>query len=119
MRVLQELYNCSKSISVGGEENMSTKKEFWTSQWGLILAGIGMAVGCGNIWRFPRIAAKYGGSTFIIAWIIALFVWSIPILVLEISMGRSTRKGPIGAFQNLLAKDIPGWEAGSHLLPLR
>ncbi len=78
------------------------KKEYWKSEWGLILAGIGMAVGCGNIWRFPRIAAQYGGSTFIIANLIALFIWSVPILILELTMGKNTRKGPIGAFGKFL-----------------
>ncbi|NUM36246.1 MAG: sodium-dependent transporter [Candidatus Brocadiae bacterium] len=78
------------------------KKEYWKSEWSLVLAGLGMAIGCGNIWRFPRIAAQYGGSTFIVASIIALFIWSVPILVLEMVMGKSTRKGPIGAFSSFL-----------------
>lgn len=74
------------------------KKEYFTSRWGFIFAALGMALGTGNVWRFPRIAAKNGGGVFIIAWIIALFLWSIPILIMEIGMGKSTRKGVIGAF---------------------
>lgn len=72
--------------------------EFFSSRMGLILAGIGMAVGTGNIWRFPRIAGKNGGSAFLIAWLIALFVWSIPLMIAEMHLGRKTRKGPLGAF---------------------
>lgn len=74
------------------------QKEFFSSRWGFIFAALGMALGTGNVWRFPRIAAKNGGGVFIIAWIAALFLWSIPILIMEIGMGKNTRKGVIGAF---------------------
>jgi NSS family neurotransmitter:Na+ symporter len=67
----------------------------------VILAGLGMAVGTGNIWRFPRIAAEHGGAAFLIPWILFLFVWSIPLLVAEFSIGRATRRGVVGAFATL------------------
>jgi neurotransmitter:Na+ symporter, NSS family len=77
------------------------KLETFSSRWGLILAGLGMAVGTGNMWRFPRIAAQNGGAAFLIPWIIFLFVWSIPLLVAEFAIGRGTRRGVIGAFATL------------------
>ena len=77
------------------------KNEFFSSRMGLILAGIGMAVGTGNIWRFPRIAGKNGGSAFLIAWLLALFIWSIPLMIAEMHLGRKTRKGPVGAFARI------------------
>lgn len=73
------------------------KKEFFTSRWGLILSMMGAAVGAGNIWRFSRIVAQNGGGSFIIPWVIFLFVWSIPLLITEIALGKMTRKAPIGA----------------------
>lgn len=64
----------------------------------MLLVMLGMAVGTGNIWRFPRIAAKNGGGEFLIAWVAFLFLWSIPLILLEFGMGRRTRGGPIKAF---------------------
>jgi len=79
-----------------------TKHETFSSRWGIILAGLGMAVGTGNMWRFPRIAAQNGGAAFLIPWILFLFVWSIPLLISEFSMGRGTRRGVVGAFSTLV-----------------
>ena len=78
--------------------------ERFSSRWGLVLASLGMAVGAGNIWRFPRVAAENGGGAFIVAWLVALFVWSIPLLVVELWMGQRTRMGPMGAFFSTLGK---------------
>lgn len=74
------------------------KLETFSSRWGLILAGLGMAVGTGNMWRFPRIAAQNGGAAFLIPWILFLFIWSIPLLIAEFAIGRGTRRGVVGSF---------------------
>ena len=78
------------------------KTETFSSRWGIILAGLGMAVGTGNMWRFPRIAAQNGGAAFLIPWILFLFIWSLPLLIAEFSMGRGTRRGVVGAFATLI-----------------
>lgn len=83
---------------------MSKEKDQWGSRWGFIAATIGMAVGTGNIWRFPRVAATNGGGSFIIAWSVALLVWSIPLLIGEMVLGRKTRLGTIGAFRDFIGK---------------
>ena len=75
--------------------------DFFSSRWGIVLAGIGMAVGTGNLWRFPRIAAQNGGGAFLIPWLLFLFTWSIPLLIAEFGLGRGARRGPIGAFAKL------------------
>jgi len=80
------------------------QSEFFSSRWGLILAALGMAVGTGNIWRFPRIVAQNGGGSFLIPWIIFLFLWSIPLLIIEFSLGKETRFGTVGAFGKFLGK---------------
>lgn len=72
-------------------------RERFSGRWGLLLAAIGMAIGTGNIWRFPRVAAANGGGAFLVPWVIFLFVWSVPLLVAEFHLGRSTRRGPLGA----------------------
>jgi NSS family neurotransmitter:Na+ symporter len=77
-------------IGAGGER--------FGSSAGLILAALGMAIGTGNIWRFPRVLAANGGGAFLIAYAIFLFTWSIPLLMVEFGLGRRTQRGPVGAF---------------------
>jgi len=76
------------------------------SRWGIIFAGLGMAVGTGNLWRFPRIASQYGGGAFLIAWMFFLFVWAIPLLTIELSIGKKTRLGVIGSFGKMIGKNF-------------
>jgi len=75
-----------------------TRSEVFSSRWGMLLAMLGMAVGTGNIWRFPRIAATNGGGSFLVAWAVFLLLWSVPLLILEFGMGKGTRRGAVGAF---------------------
>ncbi len=76
----------------------ATSREFFSSRWGLLAASLGCAIGVGNIWRFPRLAAEYGGGSFIIIWLIFLFVWSIPLIIAEYTLGRKMRLGLVGTF---------------------
>lgn len=68
----------------------------------MMLAMLGMAVGTGNIWRFPRIAASNGGGSFLVAWVVFLLLWSVPLILVEFAIGRETRYGPVGAFSRLV-----------------
>ena len=70
----------------------------------MLLAMLGMAVGTGNIWRFPRIVASNGGGSFLIPWITFLLVWSIPLILVEFAMGKKSRFGPVGAFTQFMGK---------------
>jgi len=87
---------------------VSSRSEVFSSRWGMLLAMLGMAVGTGNIWRFPRIAATNGGGSFLVAWVCFLILWSIPLLILEFGMGKGTRFGPVGAFVKTLGPKF-GW----------
>ncbi|HXV86010.1 MAG TPA: sodium-dependent transporter [Gemmatimonadales bacterium] len=78
----------------------------FSSRWVMLLAMLSMAVGTGNIWRFPRIAAQNGGGEFLVAWVIFLFLWSIPLFLVEFGAGRLTRRGPVAAFVQLAG---PRW----------
>ena len=51
---------------------------------------LGMAVGTGNIWRFPRIVATNGGGSFLFAWVIFLLLWSVPLILVEFAIGKAT-----------------------------
>ncbi len=87
---------------------MTTQSAVFTSRWGMLLAMLGMAVGTGNIWRFPRVAASNGGGSFLVAWVVFLLLWSVPLLILEFGLGKGTRSGPIGAFVKTLGPGF-GW----------
>ena len=78
--------------------------EFFTSRWGLILATLGIAVGTGNIWRFSRIVAQNGGGSFLIPWVIFLFIWSIPLIIAEFAIGKFARMGPMGSISKIAGK---------------
>ena len=80
----------------------------FSSRFTFLLSALGIAVGTGNIWRFPRIVANNSGDegagAFLIAWIIFLFLWSIPLIIVEYAMGRKARKGTVGAFSHFMGK---------------
>jgi NSS family neurotransmitter:Na+ symporter len=88
---------------------MSKKSnEFFTSRSGLILSMLGVAIGAGNIWRFSRVVAQNGGGSFIIPWVIFLFIWSIPLIIAETALGKMVRRAPIGALAESAGRRF-GW----------
>ncbi len=86
------------------EQTSEKKHKGFTSKLGFILAAAGSAVGLGNLWRFPYLAAKYGGGIFLLCYIALAVTIGFTLLVLEISIGRKTGKGVIGAFASLNKK---------------
>ena len=90
-------------------------REKWSSRSAFILAAIGSAVGLGNAWRFPGLAAKYGGGAFLFVYLIAMLVVGIPLLMMEISVARYTRQGAPGSMRALNKKtEGIGWIAVSN-----
>ena len=90
-------------------------REKWSSRSAFILAAIGSAVGLGNAWRFPGLAAKYGGGAFLFVYLIAMLVIGIPLLMMEISVARYTRQGAPGSMRALSKKaESIGWIAVSN-----
>jgi len=73
----------------------------WNTKFGFILAAAGSAVGLGNIWRFPTEAASNGGAAFLFIYIICVVLIGLPVMIAELSIGRSTQKNPVGAFKAL------------------
>ncbi len=90
---------------------MTENNNQFSTRWGILLAAIGMAVGTGNIWRFPRVAAANGGGAFLIAWLLFMFAWSLPLLISEFALGKHTRRGPAGAIGHLVGSKY-NWMGG-------
>ena len=67
---------------------------------GYVLAVAGSAVGLGNIWRFPYLAAKYGGGIFLLIYILLTASFGYVLIMSETALGRMTRKSPGGAFEH-------------------
>ena len=86
----------------------SSIQQRFSSRAGLLLSALGIAVGTGNIWRFPRIAAQNGGDegagALILAWVIFLFLWSVPLIIAEYVIGRKYRFGVVGSFVKGMGK---------------
>ena len=70
----------------------------WSSQLGFVLAAAGSAIGLGNIWRFPYVAGESGGGAFVLVYLVCVAFIALPVMLLEISLGRATQKNPVGAF---------------------
>ena len=80
---------------------MSNNRSSFTSKLGFVLAAAGSAVGLGNIWRFPYLAAKYGGGIFLLVYIILSVTFGFSLMVAEIAIGRKTKLSAIGAYESL------------------
>ncbi len=80
---------------------MSEKRSNFTGKIGFVLAAAGSAVGLGNIWRFPYLAARYGGGIFLLVYIILAVTFGFTLMCAEIAIGRKTGLSAIGAFKAL------------------
>jgi NSS family neurotransmitter:Na+ symporter len=84
------------------QQSAGNTTQRFSSHWGFFLSVLGIAVGTGNIWRFPRIAAQNGGDdgagAFLVAWLVFLFAWSIPLIMIEYVWGRKHRVGVVATF---------------------
>ena len=74
------------------------KRSTFSGKLGFVLAAAGASVGLGNVWRFPYLAAKYGGGIFLLVYIILALTFGYTMIVAETSLGRMTGKSPVGAF---------------------
>ncbi len=93
------------------EKTKSTQGGF-SSKIGFILAAAGSAVGLGNIWRFPYLAAQYGGGIFLLVYLVLTVTFGFALMVTEISIGRKTGKSVMTAYADLSSKFKPlGWVA--------
>ncbi len=80
---------------------MEKKRSSFTGKLGFVLAAAGSAVGLGNIWRFPYLAAQHGGGIFLLVYIVLAITFGFALMTAEIAIGRKTGLSAIGAFQAL------------------
>lgn len=101
--------NQENNLDPFGRDN---ERSSFSGKLGYVLAVAGSAVGLGNIWRFPYLAAKYGGGIFLLVYLILMLTFGYVLIVSETTLGRLTRKSPVGAF-NAFGKSLPfkigGW----------
>ena len=80
------------------------KKENFSSRWGFILTSAGSAIGLGNIWRFPYLCGQYGGLSFILIYLLILLLICNPLMVAEISIGRTAKSNCVDAYEIIGSK---------------
>lgn len=80
---------------------MGQKRDTFSSKLGFIFAAAGSAVGLGNLWRFPYLAAKYGGGIFILVYLLLAVSFGFTLMITEVSLGRKTGLSAAGAFKKL------------------
>lgn len=81
--------------------------DLWSSRTGFIFAATGAAVGIGNIWRFPSVVGRNGGGAYLVPFLVAVFVFAVPLMILEINSGRRTRADIVATFRGVR----PGFRA--------
>lgn len=92
---------------------MTEFRPTFATRFGIVMTFIGVAVGLGNVWRFPYMAAAFGGGAFLLLYLLLLVAFGIPALMAELTLGRMTRRGTMGAFHRI---GLPGGRAVSWLL---
>ena len=83
------------SISASSDDDRGQ----WGSKLGFIMAAAGSAVGLGNIWRFPYVTGENGGAAFVLVYLVCVFLIGVPLLYVELALGRASGRNPVGAFQ--------------------
>lgn len=101
---------------------MNDNRESFKSRLGFLLVSAGCAIGIGNVWKFPYLAGQNGGGIFVIFYLIFLVIMGVPVLTMELAVGRASRKSAVLAYKNLEPYGskwhIHGWFAiaGAYIL---
>ena len=95
---------CCRNISREGELLMEKTRSSFTGKLGFVLAAAGSAVGLGNLWRFPYLAAQYGGGIFLLVYLVLVVTFGFALMAGEVALGRKTGLSAVGAFQVLNKK---------------
>ena len=90
------------------------KRETFASRLGFILISAGCAIGLGNVWRFPYITGKYGGAAFVLIYLCFLVILGIPVMVMEFSVGRASKRSAARSFHVLEPKGTK-WHLAGYL----
>ena len=79
---------------------MKTKNQ-WASKLGFIMATAGAAIGLGNLWKFPYLMGRNGGASFLVVYLFFICILGVPVMMLEMSLGRKTRHDPVQAYGDI------------------
>ncbi len=93
-------------------DSQHPKRSAFSGRIGFVLSAAGASVGLGNIWRFPYLAAKYGGGIFLLIYIILAFTFGYTMIIAETALGRMTKKSPVGAYASFgkgKGRSFGGW----------
>ena len=80
------------------------KRDNFGSRIGFILVSAGCAIGIGNVWKFPYMVGQYGGGIFVLIYLFFLIAMGVPVMTMEFSLGRASRKSPALMYQQLEPK---------------
>jgi NSS family neurotransmitter:Na+ symporter len=94
-------------------EMANNARETFASRFGLLMTMTGVAVGLGNVWRFPYMVGRFGGASFVLLYLLMVVFIGIPALMAEWTLGRHTRRGTLGAFE---FGGLPGGKYVGYLL---
>ncbi len=117
--ITAERFGCYHGIK---RSEMKNERESFGSRIGFILASAGCAIGIGNVWKFPYVTGNNGGAVFVIFYLVFLVLMGIPVMTMELAMGRASRKSMVQCYKTLEKKGqkwhIHGWFciAGNYLL---
>ena len=77
------------------------KRESFQSRLGFILVSAGCAIGIGNVWKFPYVAGQNGGGVFVLLYLLFLLCMGVPVLTMELAVGRASRKSAVLGYKEL------------------
>ena len=86
------------------EQNNNEK---WGSRWGFLLATAGSAIGLGNIWKFPYVTGVNGGAAFVVLYLLFLVILGLPVMTMELAVGRAAKRSLFGAYKTLPKSKFP------------
>ena len=89
------------------------KRENFQSRLGFLLVSAGCAIGIGNVWKFPYVTGANGGGVFVLFYVLFLIIMGVPVLTMELAVGRASRKSAVEGYKALEPKNskwhIHGW----------
>ena len=94
------------------------QREGFGSKLGILAAAVGSAVGLGNIWKFTYVVGEYGGAAFILLYLLCIAAIGVPVMLLELALGRRATSNAAGAFRQAKIKTKFPWQIGGYLAVL-
>src|SRR5262249_7755337 len=98
----------AKPRGKGARGSAGKARETFATRFGTLVTVIGVAIGLGNVWRYPYLVGKFGGAAFVLFYLFVALAIGVPALMAEFALGRFARRGPVGAFK---AAGLPGGTA--------